>query len=335
MTPADAQGHRGCRRRPRTLLRGARRRALRLRRQPVRLARHRQAARGAAADRVWPPATSAAAIAVGGANGAFSTDGCAVRIAGSNDRGIAGGTTVRHAPFAVRANLSLCGAAIRHAAPDLVASRRAAARRAAGHRGSKRTRATNPMFAPLRQAMLTAETLLKQNAGVHGRAGAGADAHVAVGRPARDAGARMHVKATPERKPDGTRLWSTGRARSSRSSIASAARSVRSRSSSTRMRADSSSTRAACRPKLTGPRLAAIPSTTAGWSSRRMGGCRGFRRRLAEQARHGRQAPARRAGRLAEEPSGHEGAGCRGAFRRPTRCSRRPIRPAPTSSSRR
>ena len=67
--------------------------------------------------------------------------------------------------------------------------------------------AADPAFASLRQAMLSAETLLKGNA-------AFMSAPVPVrlrtslsAGPLRDAGARMHVKAVPERKADGTRLW--------------------------------------------------------------------------------------------------------------------------------
>ena len=65
--------------------------------------------------------TRATGVAVGDANGAFTTDGCAVRISGSNDRGIAnaGGSSTASA-FVVRANLSLCGTRPAATLPNLV-----------------------------------------------------------------------------------------------------------------------------------------------------------------------------------------------------------------------
>lgn len=153
--------------------------------------------------------TRASALAVGGANGAFSTDGCAVQISGSTDRGVAAGNAPA-LPFAVRAGLSLCRPPSTQPLPSLL---RAAPSGGASNCWTPRTdedAAASPKFAPLRQAMLAAETLLKQNA-----------AFMAAPVPVRmrtslsagplpDAGARMHVKATPERKADGTRLWTTG-----------------------------------------------------------------------------------------------------------------------------
>ena len=66
---------------------------------------------------------------------------------------------------------------------------------------------TRPAFAPLRQAMLAAEALLRGNA-----------AFMAATEPVRyrtslsagpfeESGARLHIKAVAERKQDGTRVW--------------------------------------------------------------------------------------------------------------------------------
>ena len=148
-------------------------------------------------------------MAIGGGNGALSKDGCAVLMSGSNDRGVASGSNSSASTgFAVRASLSLCGAVSPEPLPNLL---RVAPSGGVSNCWTPRLEedsAASPMFAPLRQAMLTAETLLKQNA-------AFMSAPVPVrmrtsfsAGPSRDGGARMHVKAVPERKADGTRLWS-------------------------------------------------------------------------------------------------------------------------------
>ena len=155
------------------------------------------------------PGAQPTGMAIGGGNGAFSKDGCAVLISGSNDRGVASGSNrSASAGFAVRAGLSLCGAASTEPLPNLL---RVAPTGGVSNCWTPRTEedsAAAPMFAALRQAMLTAETLLKQNA-------AFMSAPVPVrmrtsfsAGPNPDGGARMHVKAVPERKADGTRLWS-------------------------------------------------------------------------------------------------------------------------------
>ena len=151
--------------------------------------------------------TSAAGLAVGGNNGTFSADGCLVRIAGNNDRGIvAAGGNVASSPFVARAGLSLCGP--RPAGP-LATVVNPAPR--GGNSGCWTPRveedaSANPKFAALRQGMLVAEDLLKKNA-----------AFMAAPVPVRyrtslsagptDDSASIHIKVVPERKIDGTRLW--------------------------------------------------------------------------------------------------------------------------------
>lgn len=155
---------------------------------------------------------SGAGLAIGGGNGAFSPDGCAVRVSGDNDRGIvtASGSAAYH-PFVAREGLTLCGA---RSDTRVAANRGGAAALAAPPAGQsgcwtprvEEDASTDPRFAPLRQAMLAAEALLRQNA-----------AFMAAPVPVRyrtsfsigplENSASLHVKAVPERKADGTRLW--------------------------------------------------------------------------------------------------------------------------------
>jgi hypothetical protein len=162
------------------------------------------------------PPIKSAVLAVSGANGAFSTDGCDLRLTGANDHGIvstADSPGVR--TFTSRANLSLCGApATTSSATTTVGDVvNPAPRGGVSNCWTARVQedaAASPRFAGLRQAMLAAEELLKKNA-----------AFLAAPQPVRfrtslsagpsnESGARMHVKAVPERKADGTRVWSTG-----------------------------------------------------------------------------------------------------------------------------
>ena len=154
------------------------------------------------------PPIKSGVLAVSGANGAFSTDGCDLRLTGSNDHGIvstADSPGVR--TFTSRANLSLCGPPATTALGDVV---NPAPRGGVSNCWTTRVQedsAASPKFAGLREAMLAAEDLLKKQA-----------AFLAAPQPVRfrtslsagEGGARMHVKAVAERKGDGTRVWSTG-----------------------------------------------------------------------------------------------------------------------------
>jgi alpha-tubulin suppressor-like RCC1 family protein len=156
-------------------------------------------------------AKASAVLGLGGAHAAITSDGCDVRLAGLNDDGVvaAAETPATAKTFAARANLSLC--APRSASPlgDVV---NPAPR--GGESGCWTTRVQEDAvgttrFAGLRQAMLTVEEQLKKNAALM-------DApqpvrwRTSIAAGPVDAGARMHVKAVPERKQDGTRLWSKG-----------------------------------------------------------------------------------------------------------------------------
>ncbi len=151
--------------------------------------------------------TNAAGLAVTGYNGAFSVDGCAVRVSGNNDEGVVAAGNIGASPFVARASLTLCGTRPATALATVV---NPAPR--GGNSGCWAPRvdedaAANPKFAALRQAMLAAEELLKKNTTfmaalvpVRYRSSLSAG-------PAEDGGARIHIKVVPERKIDGSRLW--------------------------------------------------------------------------------------------------------------------------------
>lgn len=158
------------------------------------------------------PAGTAQRLVMGGAHAAFSPDGCSVKLAGSTDNGMVPGTASRMRSFVPMAGLSFCAA-------DAAMTRADAPRPNVVHEAPKggisgcwTTRkeedgSTRPAFAPLRQAMLAAEALLRGNA-----------AFMAATEPVRyrtslsagpfeESGARLHIKAVAERKQDGTRVW--------------------------------------------------------------------------------------------------------------------------------
>lgn len=158
-----------------------------------------------------PAAKASAILGLGGANGAITADGCNVRLVGDNDYGIV--STAESGPvrqYVLRQNLSLCGPRGATTAGDVV---NPAPKGGVSNCWTTRVQedgAASPRFTGLRTTMLAAEDLLKTNA-----------AFLAAPQPIRlrtsisagpldDAGARLHIKAVPERKTDGTRLWSTG-----------------------------------------------------------------------------------------------------------------------------
>lgn len=157
------------------------------------------------------PPVKSAIIALSGANGAVSADACSVRLTGQNDHGIvAAADAPSFKSFTPRANFTLCGARTAAGLGDVV---NPAPRGGVSNCWTTRLEedgAASPRFKGLRQAMLAAEDLVKKNG-----------AFMAAPQPVRwrtslsagpldDAGARMHIKAVPERKSDGTRVWSTG-----------------------------------------------------------------------------------------------------------------------------
>lgn len=158
-----------------------------------------------------PTAKASAILGLGGAHSAITSDRCDVRLAGDNDNGMVSTANTGYVrTYFRRPNLTLCGPPTGPSAGDVV---NPAPR--GGESGCWTTRVqedsvTSPRLAFLKQAMLSVEELLKKNA-----------AFLAAPLPSRfrtsisasgsdTAGARMHVKVVPERKPDGSRLWSTG-----------------------------------------------------------------------------------------------------------------------------
>jgi alpha-tubulin suppressor-like RCC1 family protein len=154
------------------------------------------------------PGAPATTIAIGGAHAALGVDGCTVRVAGDNSHGVINGASAAASRiFAVRPNLSLCGATPPSPLPDLL--RIAPRGGLAGCWAARKEEdaAASPTFAGLRQAMLAVEALFKAHT-----------AFLAAPEPVRyrssisahGAGARMHLVAVPERKIDGTRVWGPG-----------------------------------------------------------------------------------------------------------------------------
>lgn len=158
-----------------------------------------------------PTGAAGSVLGLGGANAAISSDGCEIRLVGQNDTGIVSAADTPAArAFTPRAGLSLCGAL---AATPLATIVNPAPRGGVSNCWTTRVQedaAASPRFANLRQAMLSAEDLLRKNS-----------PFLAAPQPVRlrtsmsagpsdESGARMHVKAVPERKTDGTRLWATG-----------------------------------------------------------------------------------------------------------------------------
>jgi alpha-tubulin suppressor-like RCC1 family protein len=157
------------------------------------------------------PSVTATRIAMGGAHAAVSPDGCAVSLAGYNEGGVAsasGSTSTR--TFTARANLSLCGVRADGPVANLLREPPKGGESNCWAPRKEEDGANSPAFAPLRQAMLAAEDIMRNH-----RAFLAAPEPVRLrvsmsAGPLAGAGARMHIVAVPERKTDGTRLWTAG-----------------------------------------------------------------------------------------------------------------------------
>jgi alpha-tubulin suppressor-like RCC1 family protein len=157
------------------------------------------------------PSVTATRIAMGGAHAAISTDGCAVRLAGDNGGGVASvAGTASTRTFTTRANLSLCGARADAPVPNLLREPPKGGQSNCWAPRKDEDGANSPAFTPLRQAMLAAEAVLKSNlAFVSAPEPVRFRTSMSAG-PLAGAGARLHIAAVPERKRDGTRLWTAG-----------------------------------------------------------------------------------------------------------------------------
>ncbi len=154
------------------------------------------------------PVSGATRMALGGAHAAISTDGCVVRMAGSNDSGMidaTGNSGTR--TFGLRAGLSLCGPKPTTPLANLVRVPPSGGQSNCWATRVEEDSAASPKFAALRQTMLSVEAMFKNHA-----------AFIAAPVPVRfrtsisisEGTGRMHIKAVPERKADGTRLWIAG-----------------------------------------------------------------------------------------------------------------------------
>ena len=151
--------------------------------------------------------TNAAGFAVAGYYGAYSPDGCAVRIGGENENGVVGTVGTSRSPFVPRADLTLCGTRPATPLASVVNPAPRGGKSGCWAPNIDEDSATSPRFAGLRKGMLASEDLLKKNptfmtalVPVRYRSSLSAG-------PAEDGVARIHVKVVPERKIDGSRLW--------------------------------------------------------------------------------------------------------------------------------
>jgi alpha-tubulin suppressor-like RCC1 family protein len=147
-------------------------------------------------------------LASGGWYGAVSADGCSVRIAGQSDAGLTGHEATLWA-FTPRQDLSLCAPA-GAAQPDLVRTYPKGGVSGCWTPRVEEDAAASPRFAPLYRGMLAVEDLLKANAAFMAAPEPSRYRTSFAAGPSDASGARIHVKVVPERKGDGTRLWTAG-----------------------------------------------------------------------------------------------------------------------------
>lgn len=157
------------------------------------------------------PAVKSAVVAMGPGAAVISADGCAIHIAGDNGDGLIGGaTTGRSTGFINRPATSLCGPRATAPLGDIVNPAPSGGESNCWTTRVEEDASTNPRFAGLRQAMISAEGLLRKNmAFMSALEPVRLRTSLSAG-PFPDSGARIHVKAVPERKRDGTRIWSKG-----------------------------------------------------------------------------------------------------------------------------
>lgn len=151
-------------------------------------------------------------LAVSGHASAFSSDGCALRLAGRNESGILTFPVTATTPsgYFSRQAPALCAAKSTAPAGDIVNPAPSGGESGCWTTRKEEDASKSPKFAGQRQAMLDAESLLKKNRDfmtalepVRFRTSLSAG-------PFAESGARMHVKVVPERKQDGTRVWAAG-----------------------------------------------------------------------------------------------------------------------------
>ena len=144
----------------------------------------------------------------GGSYGVHSTDGCAVRLAGSNsDNSLSASDSSSQAGYAARPDVSLCGPK-----PDKPMATRLFIPPSGGASGCWTPRVqedgfASPRFTGLREAVLAAENILKANkAYLDTPVPVRFRSSVSAG-PGDNGGAAIHIKAAPERTAGRLRLW--------------------------------------------------------------------------------------------------------------------------------
>jgi len=157
--------------------------------------------------RVTTPAVTSGVLAGGGSYAAVSVDGCAVRLTGDSGEGVVSSTGNGSRTFVPRATLTLCGPRATTTMADVVNPAPRGGASGCWTPAVNEDGATSQRLSGLREAMVAAENLLKKNAAfvaplepVRWRSSMSAG-------PSDDGGARIHIKVVPERKLDGTRLW--------------------------------------------------------------------------------------------------------------------------------
>lgn len=160
--------------------------------------------------RVTTPAVTSGVLVAGGNYAAVSVDSCTVRLTGDSAEGVVTPTGYGSRTFVPRTALTLCGPRATTTLADVVNPAPKGGASGCWAPVVNEDSATNQRYAGLRQAMVTTENILKKNAAftaplepVRWRSSMSAG-------PSDDGGARIHIKVVPERKLDGTRLWSDG-----------------------------------------------------------------------------------------------------------------------------
>ena len=157
------------------------------------------------------PPLKNAILALGGNDAAFSPDGCSIRMAGYNDNAIitaSGNASSR--VFVPRASLTLCGPVSATPQPDVVHVAPSGGASGCWTARVEENQSTNAKWAPLREALLTAEDILRKNAAWMAAPEPVRMRPTLAAGPMDESGAQLHVKAVHERKADGTRVWGTG-----------------------------------------------------------------------------------------------------------------------------
>ena len=159
--------------------------------------------------RVTTGSVTSGVFVAGGNYAAVSADGCTVRVTGDSDGGVVNASGTGSRTFVPRAALSLCGTRATTKMADVVNPAPRGGASGCWAAPIIEDAAASPRFGGLNQAMTVVEEILKRNPAfvaplepVRWRSSKSAG-------PLEEGGARIHIKVVPERKLDGTRLWTS------------------------------------------------------------------------------------------------------------------------------